>query len=187
MSQRDTMTVQGPPGGEGPSRGRVRWTPSTGKTGTVVTLTLDDIPDTTAKVAMTPAERAKLAGIQAGARGHRHRSTHGSTAVIDARTDLVRTTGNQTIAGTKTFSAAPVVPDGSFALAKVIGLGQWFVDRMKEWGHRPIVRYVSTTTARTLPPLYPATDPIIWDSADLVGIGDPVNSINGDRVEDRPA
>jgi hypothetical protein len=161
----------------------VQSTPSTAKPPTV-TLTLDDIPDTPAKVAMTPAERAKLAGIIAWTQAQIDARAN---AVIDARTDLVRTTGNQTIAGTKTFSAAPVVPDGSFAIAKLIGLGQWFVDRMKEWGHRPIVRYVSTTTPRTLPPLYPATDPIIWDSADLVGIGDPVNSINGDRVEDRPA
>ena len=36
--------------------------------------------------------------------------------------DVVKLTGNQTIAGVKTFSAAPAVPDGSFTQAKVTGL-----------------------------------------------------------------
>lgn len=34
----------------------------------------------------------------------------------------VNLTGNQTVAGVKTFSSSPVVPDGSFAQAKVTGL-----------------------------------------------------------------
>jgi hypothetical protein len=34
----------------------------------------------------------------------------------------VKLTGNQTIAGTKTFASAPSVPDGSFSIAKVSGL-----------------------------------------------------------------
>lgn len=36
--------------------------------------------------------------------------------------DAVKLTGNQTIAGIKTFTSAPVVPDGSFAAAKTTGL-----------------------------------------------------------------
>lgn len=36
--------------------------------------------------------------------------------------DVVKLTGDQTIAGIKTFSSAPVVPDSSFAIAKVDGL-----------------------------------------------------------------
>jgi hypothetical protein len=36
--------------------------------------------------------------------------------------DVVHLTGNETIAGTKTFSSAPSVPDGSFAQAKVVNL-----------------------------------------------------------------
>ena len=36
--------------------------------------------------------------------------------------DVVKLTGAQTVAGIKTFSASPVVPDGSFAIAKVTGL-----------------------------------------------------------------
>lgn len=36
--------------------------------------------------------------------------------------DAVKLTGNQTIAGTKTFSASPVVPDASFGIAKTNGL-----------------------------------------------------------------
>ena len=35
---------------------------------------------------------------------------------------VVKLTGDQTIAGIKTFSSAPVVPDSSFAIAKVDGL-----------------------------------------------------------------
>lgn len=35
---------------------------------------------------------------------------------------VVKLTGNQTVAGTKTFSTAPVVPDGAFAIAKTNGL-----------------------------------------------------------------
>lgn len=36
--------------------------------------------------------------------------------------DVVKLTGNQTIAGVKTFSDAPVVPDASFTIAKTSGL-----------------------------------------------------------------
>src|SRR5690606_3974251 len=46
-------------------------------------------------------------------------------AALDAKQDsstAVRTSGNQTIAGVKTFSSAPVVPDNSFSQAKVNGL-----------------------------------------------------------------
>src|SRR5690606_35721393 len=34
---------------------------------------------------------------------------------------VVKLAGNQTVAGTKTFSSAPVVPDASFSQAKVSG------------------------------------------------------------------
>src|SRR5690606_9863225 len=37
-------------------------------------------------------------------------------ARIAASTTVVKTTGNQTVGGTKTFSSAPVVPDGSFSI-----------------------------------------------------------------------
>lgn len=46
-------------------------------------------------------------------------------AALDAKaadSAVVKLTGNQTVAGTKTFSAAPVVPDASFTQAKVSGL-----------------------------------------------------------------
>ena len=36
--------------------------------------------------------------------------------------DVVLLTGNQTVAGTKTFSSSPVVPDNAFTVAKVSGL-----------------------------------------------------------------
>src|SRR5690606_22134329 len=43
-------------------------------------------------------------------------------ARIAASTTVVKTTGNQTVGGTKTFSSAPVVPDGSFSIEKTSGL-----------------------------------------------------------------
>lgn len=39
-----------------------------------------------------------------------------------ADADVVKLTGAQTVAGVKTFSSAPVVPDAAFAIAKVSGL-----------------------------------------------------------------
>lgn len=45
-----------------------------------------------------------------------------SDAAKAADNTVVKLTGNQTVAGTKTFSSAPAVPDNSFALAKVSGL-----------------------------------------------------------------
>jgi hypothetical protein len=51
-----------------------------------------------------------------------------STATINALADKANTnavvllTGNQSVAGVKTFTSAPVVPDNSFALEKVTGL-----------------------------------------------------------------
>jgi len=39
-----------------------------------------------------------------------------------ADADVVKLTGAQTVAGVKTFSSAPSVPDASFAIAKVSGL-----------------------------------------------------------------
>jgi len=45
--------------------------------------------------------------------------------LVDTKADdsaVVKLTGAQTVAGIKTFSSAPVVPDASFALAKVSGL-----------------------------------------------------------------
>ena len=45
-----------------------------------------------------------------------------STATQTALNGKVNNTGNETIAGVKTFSSAPVVPDGSFTIAKTTGL-----------------------------------------------------------------
>jgi len=47
------------------------------------------------------------------------------TDLINAKADdadVVHVTGDETIAGIKTFSSAPVVPDASFVIAKVNGL-----------------------------------------------------------------
>jgi hypothetical protein len=43
-------------------------------------------------------------------------------AALAADADVVHDTGNETIAGTKTFSSAPVVPDASWTIAKTSGL-----------------------------------------------------------------
>ena len=37
-------------------------------------------------------------------------------------TAVVKLTGNQSVGGVKTFTSAPVVPDDSFAIAKIVGL-----------------------------------------------------------------
>lgn len=47
------------------------------------------------------------------------------TNLINAKADdsaVVHVTGDETVAGVKTFSSAPVVPDASFVIAKVDGL-----------------------------------------------------------------
>lgn len=47
------------------------------------------------------------------------------TTTVGTKADdnvVVKLSGNQTIAGTKTFSSSPGVPDGAFAIAKVSGL-----------------------------------------------------------------
>lgn len=47
------------------------------------------------------------------------------TNLINAKADdsaVVHVTGDETVAGIKTFTSAPVVPDASFAIAKVDGL-----------------------------------------------------------------
>lgn len=47
------------------------------------------------------------------------------TNLIGTKADdsvVVKTSGNQTVAGVKTFSSAPVVPDNSFAISKTNGL-----------------------------------------------------------------
>ena len=47
------------------------------------------------------------------------------TNLINSKADdsaVVHVTGDETVAGIKTFSSAPVVPDASFAIAKVDGL-----------------------------------------------------------------
>lgn len=46
--------------------------------------------------------------------------TSNATKALDSV--VVKLSGNQTIAGTKTFSAAPVVPDNSFAISAISGL-----------------------------------------------------------------
>lgn len=51
-----------------------------------------------------------------------------------ALTSVVRTADDQTIAGVKTFSSSPVVPDASFVIAKITGL-QTALDGKSATGH----------------------------------------------------
>lgn len=75
------------------------------------------------------------------------------SATIASKADdsaVVKLTGNQSIAGTKTFSAAPVVPDAAFAIGKVSGLqdaldatvkltGNQTVAGVKTFGSSPVI------------------------------------------------
>jgi hypothetical protein len=69
----------------------------------VVVLGADNIAESATRKWLTAAERVIIGG-----------------AAADSA--VVKLTGAQTIAGIKTFSSAPVVPDASFAQAKVSGL-----------------------------------------------------------------
>lgn len=54
--------------------------------------------------------------------GTRITNVENSNATKASDSSVVKLTGNQTIAGTKTFGAAPIVPDNSFAISAVNGL-----------------------------------------------------------------
>ncbi|MFT4260344.1 hypothetical protein [Microbacterium sp.] len=93
------LVVVGPvPGGGGGGGGAVTWGDVTGKPATFPpdahTHLASDITNFTATV----------------------------NSRIAASTEIVKTTGDQAVAGVKTFTATPVVPDGSFAVAKTAGL-----------------------------------------------------------------
>lgn len=51
---------------------------------------------------------------------------------------VVKLTGNQTVAGVKTFSSSPVVPDGSFTVAKTTGLPTALDDRIPTLSASPV-------------------------------------------------
>jgi hypothetical protein len=57
-----------------------------------------------------------------GTHGTRLTAVETSNALKAADSAVVKLTGNQTIAGTKTFSSAPSVPDNSFSIVKITGL-----------------------------------------------------------------
>lgn len=155
-----------------------------------VTLTADDVAQGTAFKKYSVGEQAKLAAVEAGATNNTDADINGlADARIAANTGLVRTTGAQTLAGPITFSVAPVVPDASFATGKINGftaaVRSIVLGILAEFGVRPTIYYTTPTATRTAIPGY--SGPYKWDSADNVGVGDPVNSVSADRVEDRPA
>lgn len=65
-------------------------------------------------------------------------------------TAVVHDTGNETIAGIKTFSSAPVVPDGSFAQAKVINLTTDLAARMTDTGTYTLTNKTITDNTNTV-------------------------------------
>ena len=104
--------------------------------------TLDDIDEGTTNKHFTAADETKLDGIATNATANssdatllaraNHTGTQLASTISDfstaadarvaAATDIVRTSGDQAIAGVKTFSSAPVVPDGSYSISKTSGL-----------------------------------------------------------------
>ena len=104
--------------------------------------TLDDIAQGVTNRHFTATNETKLSGIATGATANasdaslQSRANHTGTqtastisdfntaadARVSAASDIVRTAGDQTVAGIKTFSGAIVVPDNSFAVSKTTGL-----------------------------------------------------------------
>ena len=66
-------------------------------------------------------------------------------------TAVVKLTGAQTVAGVKTFSSAPVVPDGSFAQAKITGLVAALADKIATTGAQSIAGVKTFTDAPIIP------------------------------------
>jgi lysophospholipase L1-like esterase len=81
---------------------------------------------------------------------HVHAQTDitGLAAALTAKADdnvVVKLTGAQTVAGIKTFSSSPVVPDGSFSIAKTTNL-QTTLDGKSAVGHTHVSANVSDLT-----------------------------------------
>lgn len=68
-------------------------------------------------------DRAYAAGQATAALSAAESYTDGAVAGLATDASTVHKAGAETITGTKTFSVAPAVPDGSFAVAKLSGLG----------------------------------------------------------------
>lgn len=114
------LTIRGLAGPEGPA-GDGAVDSVNGGTGHVI-LTLDDIADGVARAAMTTGQATKLSGIATGATANPDSQINTlADARIAASTTVVKTTGAQTVAGVKTFTSKPVVPDDSFASTKISG------------------------------------------------------------------
>lgn len=73
-------------------------------------------------------------------------------ATLDAKAldnAVVKLTGNQTVAGIKTYSSSPVVPDSSFTIAKVTGL-QTALDAKAALSHNHDTLYYTESETDTL-------------------------------------
>lgn len=69
----------------------------------------------------------------------------------DVPLSAVRTTGDQTVGGVKTFSVAPVVPDDSFTTAKVDGLADALAATVNTSGDQTIAGAKEFTDAPVFP------------------------------------
>lgn len=108
---------------------------------------------------------------------------------------VVKLTGNQTIAGTKTFSSAPSVPDGSFTTAKVTGLATSLTDLASRSNHTGTEPVSALPTSVVLSVVVPAGGPaparpdadsgriVIWRVTDLADAPALVSSGTAGRYE----
>lgn len=121
--------------------------------------------------------------------------THPISEVTDLQTTLdakaadaavVKLTGNQTIAGTKTFSSAPSVPDGSFTTAKISG----FSAALADIDNLPAGTRIGATWDGVATPVRPTTRTditVVWDAPDttlpIVSSPSTAGAYNGDIIE----
>lgn len=108
---------------------------------------------------VSTAAQAALDGKAASSHTHTAANVSDFSTAADARitasTTIVKTTGAQTVAGVKTFSSAPVVPDSSFTIAKVAALQGALDAKVAGTGIASIVSI--TQTAYNALGTYPAT------------------------------
>ncbi len=113
-------TITGPPGADG-AAGAPGADGADGADGSDATVTHEAVEAAGALMA-----DENLADVANAATARTNLDVYSTTevddAIANATSSAVLLTGNQTIAGTKTFSSGPDVPDASFSVAKTTGL-----------------------------------------------------------------
>lgn len=182
-----TIVLKGDPGlpGGGPGGGvaSVNSITPDATTGNLV-LTQDGVPNGAAAVQFTNAMNTKLAGIEAlaNATTDAHVIALADTEIANATT-VVKTTGAQTIAGVKTFSAAPVVPTNSFPVAAITGLDQHILDVVEAAYGRIVVARSYTGAAYEAEGINPTVEAFVWwsDVVNPTVTAPPVRSSDPDQ------